>query len=121
MLSDGGASIERIRELFHAVDARKWAELQRFFHEEIVYERPGYAAFVGFRRVAAFYEHERVVADGIHHLKTIIVDGQRGACMGSFVGRHRTGAAIDEAFADFYEFRDGLIVYRKSFFFRPAI
>lgn len=110
-----------IRELYAIVDERRWDELDRVFDAAIVYERPGYAPFEGLARVRRFYERERVIADGRHHLSSALAIGDEGASCGAFIGVDRSGARLEEQFAEFFRFRDGKIVARKTFFFRPAI
>jgi ketosteroid isomerase-like protein len=110
-----------IVQLFSVIDRREWARLDACFHPEVVYERPGYPPFEGLDRLRRFYEHERIIISGTHHLAAVVADGDQIACHGRFVGTLRDGSATDEAFADFYRVRDGLVVYRRSFFFRPAI
>lgn len=110
-----------IRELYAVVDERRWDELDRVFDTAIVYERPGYAPFEGLARIRTFYERERVIADGRHHLSSALVMGDEGASCGVLIGVHRSGAPLEEQFADFFRFRDGKIVSRKTFFFRAAI
>jgi branched-chain amino acid aminotransferase len=110
-----------IARLFETVDASRWENLKQFFCEEIIYERPGYAPVVGQERLEIFYSEERVIASGKHHLEGVIVNDNKGACWGRFVGRHKNGSFLDEQFADCYTFKDGKIQTRKSFFFRPAV
>jgi hypothetical protein len=62
-----------------------------------------------------------VIAEGTHQLASVVVEGDRAACWGRFVGRHRDGADIDVSFADFYELRNGRIRARRSFFYQPAV
>ena len=111
----------KIREMFQVIDAREWRGLRAFLHRDIVYARPGYPPFEGIDRVIAFYEHERVIAAGLHTLRTIVVDDRHGASWGRFVGTHHNGGPIDEEFADVYDFDGAVIVRRQSFFFRPAV
>jgi hypothetical protein len=107
--------------MFRAIDSRDWRELPGFFDPEVVYERPGYDPFVGIDRLMTFYEKERVIAEGTHHLQSVLVDGDRAACWGRFVGKHRDGGDIGVTFADFHELRNGRIRARRSFFYPPAV
>lgn len=111
----------RLHELFRTIDSRDWSSLRGFLHPDVVYARPGYPPFEGIERVLAFYESERVIASGTHSLRSVVMSGNHGACCGRFVGTHRDGTAIDEEFADMYEFDGPLIVHRQSYFFRPAV
>jgi len=110
-----------VHDLFRVIDARDFEGLRDVCHPEIVYERPGYEAFVGIDRLLKFYREERVIASGGHHLTAVLVDESFGACWGRFLGEHRDGSALDVEFADTYEIEDGKIRRRKSFFYRPAV
>ena len=114
-------SADFVRSMFNTIDSRDWDGLEELFCENMIYERPGYEPLVGYRRVHKFYREERVIASGTHILDGIVVNGDRGACWGRFVGLHKNGSAIDEGFADAYTFRDGKVETRKSYFFRPAV
>ena len=110
-----------IREMFAVIDAADYPSLREIFHPEIVYRRPGYPPLDGIESVLAFYQHDRVIAVGRHTLSAVVSEGQHAACSGRFVGTHKNGGAIDEEFADVYEFAGSRIIRRQSFFFRPAV
>lgn len=110
-----------ILDLFDKVDSRKFDEMDQVFCNDITYERPGYEPLRGYERVKYFYEAERVIASGKHHLEHIVGNEDAGACWGRFVGVHKNSSPIDERFADVYTFRNGKILTRKSYFFRPAV
>jgi uncharacterized protein len=110
-----------IKGLFRSIDAAEWELLDSFFHPDIIYERPGYNPMIGVDQLLHFYRYERVILCGRHELDGIIVADSQAACWGRFVGVAKDGASLNEGFADTYTFSDGLIVQRKSFFFRPAI
>lgn len=110
-----------IRTLFEKVDSRDWPGLREIFCDDIVYGRPGYEPFVGLDRLLKFYREERVIASGAHHLDRIVADQQSGACWGRFIGIHKNGSLIDERFSDVYTFKNGRILTRDSYFFRPAV
>lgn len=110
-----------VHELFQTIDSRDWNQLPQFFHPEVVYERPGYPVLKGISRLDNFYREERVIAAGAHHIEAVVIDGNHAACWGRFVGAHKDGSSIDEAFADVYTLVDNRIRHRKSFFFRPAV
>jgi hypothetical protein len=112
---------EFVHTLFDVIDSRDWARLADVFHPEATYERPGYAPFVGLERLDRFYQQERVIASGKHHLDIVTMSDTHGSCCGRFVGVHRDGSPIDERFADFYTLEDGRIRHRTSFFFRAAV
>lgn len=110
-----------ILSLFQAIDTSDWETLRTLFHADMVYERPGYEPFEGLDRVMQFYQKERVLASGKHHLESIILEGDSGACCGRFIGFKKDGSEVDERFADVYSLIDGKIRTRKSYFFRPAV
>ena len=110
-----------IRNLFEAIDTSDWKTLRNLFHPEMIYERPGYEPFDGLNRVMQFYQTERILASGQHHLENILLEGDSGVCCGRFIGFKKDGGAVDERFADVYSFADGKIRTRRSYFFRPAV
>jgi len=110
-----------VHRLFDAIDSRRWERLPDFFDADVVYERPGYEPFRGLDRLDHFYREERVIASGRHHLEGVVVGDTQAACWGRFIGTHRDGTPIDEAFADTYQLTGDRIRHRKSFFFRPAV
>jgi ketosteroid isomerase-like protein len=112
---------ELVVELFDAVDSSHWEDLADIFHSHIIYERPGYKPFVGIDRLLTFYQMERVIASGKHHIEHITIDGIYGACWGRFIGVSKEDFQIDELFADVYSFEQGKIKTRKTHFFRPAV
>ncbi|MDT5270737.1 MAG: hypothetical protein QOH49_2923 [Acidobacteriota bacterium] len=112
---------EIVQQLFDAIDSSNWEALEKLFHPEVVYERPGYDPFSGRERVMRFYREERILASGRHKLESVVLDGENGACWGRFVGFKKDGAAVDERFADVYSFDEGRIKARRSYFFRPAV
>jgi ketosteroid isomerase-like protein len=112
---------KQITELFQAIDTSNWEELNRLFHAEVVYERPGYEPFSGVERLLQFYKHERVLASGQHSLECIVTDENHAACWGRFVGLKKDGTPVNERFSDVYTFEDGRIRTRRSYFFRPAV
>lgn len=114
-------SRELIRAYFRAVDANDIDSVVESFHDDIVYERPGYEAISGKDRLRQFFTEERIIAEGRHAVEDVLVDGDRVAAWGSFAGKSRTGADLRESFCDVYEMRDDKIYRRRTFFFRPAV
>lgn len=110
-----------IVSLFAIIDASDWEKLSDVLDVHAVYERPGYLPLVGLDRVRQFYERERMISSGVHHVERIVVDGEYGACWGEFVGTTKTGARVTERFADAYGFAEGRIRSRRTHFFRPAV
>jgi ketosteroid isomerase-like protein len=110
-----------IVDLFQAVDSRDWNALRAIFHPEIAYERPGYKRFEGISQVMRFYEYDRILVSGKHDTECIVVNGNKGACWGPFIGMKNDNSNADERFADVYFFKDGMVRMRKTYFFRAAI
>ena len=110
-----------IRNMFAAIDARQFDDLPRFFHPEIVYSRPGFDPVHGLDALDHFYRHVRIIRSGAHRVDRLVADGAAAVAVGVFAGELRDGTATNEPFADAYEFRDGLVAERRTFFFRPAI
>jgi ketosteroid isomerase-like protein len=111
-----------VTEMFRKIDSRDWEALPSSFADDAVYERPGYAPLQGIDRIMKFYREERVIASGEHRLERVVIGDAAGASWGRFVGLHKNGSALDEAFADVYILNDqGKIKTRRSYFFRPAI
>jgi uncharacterized protein len=110
-----------IHDLFATIDARRWEHLQLHFSSEVIYERPGYEPIHGLDELFDFYSRVRVVAAGEHTINQIVGTSQYAACWGSFRGRSHEGRELFERFADVYVLRNGLIVHRTTYFFRPAI
>lgn len=107
--------------MFATVDARDWEALPEHFHPDTVYERPGFPVIEGLSALLVFYREQRTLLHSEHRLTDVVVQGDRGATWGrvSCVLPDDTATEID--FADVYAFREGLIVYRKSHFFIPAV
>jgi hypothetical protein len=110
-----------IAELFRAVDTSDWNSIAQIFHEEIIYECPGYGTFIGLPRLLQFYQNERVIQSGAHYLDHIVVNENYGACWGRFIGIKKDGSPVEELFADVYSLEGGKIRTRRSHFFKPAI
>jgi ketosteroid isomerase-like protein len=110
-----------VAELFDVIDGRRWNELGAIFAEECTYLRPGYEPLVGLPRVDQFYRKERNIASGRHQVEHVVSDLGTVTCWGRFVGTSRTGQPLDEEFVDVYRVREGKIIFRKTYFFRPAI
>ncbi|WP_414572308.1 nuclear transport factor 2 family protein [Nostoc sp. CCY 9925] len=108
-------------ELFRAIDSSDWQALKEILYASIIYERPGYATFYGLDRLLLFYQMERIIESGKHHIEKIVIEENNGACWGRFIGLNKNGCQIDELFAEVYSFEEGKIKTRRSYFFQPAI
>ncbi|NBE50753.1 nuclear transport factor 2 family protein [Streptomyces sp. YC537] len=107
--------------LFGVIDGRRWEELGRVFTDDCTYQRPGYAPFVGLRRVERFYREERLIASGRHEVHQVVAEGSSIVCRGRFRGLSRTGVPLDEGFCDLYSLAGDRIRTRHTYFFRAAI
>ena len=107
-----------LETMFRAVDACDWNAVARYFHPDLVYDRPGFALLEGRDEVVRFYREVRSLR-GAHHFDGFAIEGETGACWGRFVGTRGDGTPVDLAFADCYQFKDGLLWRRKSFFYVP--
>lgn len=109
-----------VEAMFRIIDASDWDTLGRYFHPDLVYDRPGYPLLEGREAVLDFYRVTRTMRGG-HQFEAFAIDGDTGACWGRFVGRHPDGRPIDVQFADCYRFRDGMMWRRKSYFYVPVV
>jgi ketosteroid isomerase-like protein len=110
-----------VRRLFDCIDGGDWPGLSELLDEEAVYERPGYAPFIGKRAVMTFYLETRIVSSGKHVIEKVLSDGANIACWGSFSGVDKKGRGIAAGFADVYCISAGRIRSRRTFFDSPAI
>lgn len=108
-------------DLFRVIDTAAWTDLPRFFHAEVVYERPGYPPIEGIDALFDFYSFTRIIAEGTHSLDGGLHEDGKAICWGHFHGRSKTGEELSERFADAYELEDGVIKKRTTYFFRAAI
>jgi uncharacterized protein len=110
-----------VRNILSIIDARDWPGLAALITPDIVYDRPGYPTLCGATDFMHFYTHVRMIADGRHRLDSLLTNELTGFCWGHFEGVTRGGHPIAEIFADWYEFENGRIRRRRTFFYRPAI
>ena len=110
-----------VNRLFGCIDNRDWQALSDFLHDEAIYERPGYAPFVGKPAIIDFYLTKRIISRGSHVVEKVLSDGANIACWGSFSGLGRDGSNLGARFADVYHIRDGRIDLRRTFFDSPAV
>lgn len=106
---------------YELVDAEDFGAMHDLFTDDCVYERPGYDPIQGRAAMEAFYGGTRVIKQGRHTLRDVVVDGDVVAVHGDFDGVLRDGTESHEGFADFLRYREGLIARRRSYFFRPAV
>jgi ketosteroid isomerase-like protein len=110
-----------IADLLTVIDRRDWTGLTALVTDDVVYHRPGCPPIEGADAFVAFYRARCIVSAGRHHVdRCLTADGQ-GFCWGRFDGMSHAGVPLNEIFADWYEFRGGLIARRRTFYYRPAI
>jgi hypothetical protein len=110
-----------IRKLFGIIDAGEWHRFSEIFSPSAVYCRPGYQEIEGIDGLLNYYKNVRIIAAGKHDLLGVMATGSSGCCWGRFDGKSRDGESLGEYFADWYDFCDELISYRRTFFYRPAV
>ena len=110
-----------ILALFRAIDAGEWGSLAAVVHADVTYERPGYDRVTGIDELLRFYRETRIIKSGTHQIEHIVADDTCGASWGKIVGTTKDGAEVNEAFSDVYEFEDGKIRTRRSYFYRPCV
>ena len=109
--------------MFSAIDACEWPRLPEYFHDEIVYLRPGYEPIRGLADLLDFYAHRRIIRSGKHIIETTCVSGNGNtlSATGSFSGVDRSGKTVRVRFCDVYVFQSGKIRWRETFFNSPAV
>jgi ketosteroid isomerase-like protein len=110
-----------VNRLFGCIDSCDWQALADLLHDEAIYERPGYAPFVGKPAIMDFYLTKRIISRGRHVVEKVLSDGADIACWGSFSGCGKDGSNLGARFADVYHIRDGRIDLRRTFFDSPAV
>lgn len=112
---------QEIIHMFECIDRQDWTQLSRCFHDDVVYERPGYQPFVGKPAVMEFYRQERIIAKGEHAINNVLSDGRHVACWGQFKGEAKDGRPLSVGFSDVYQVAGGLILFRRTFFDAVAV
>lgn len=110
-----------VLDYYERIDAGDVAGALGCFADHAVYYRPGYAELRGIEAITAYYREVRVIGSGRHTIHDAVSDGRIVAARGSFGGRSRTGDDLTVDFSDFWEFADGRVVERRTFFDAPAV
>lgn len=110
-----------IRTMFKSIDCADWPSLATCLHPEVTYERPGYEPLAGRERVMRFYRHERAVTTGRHTVEGILVSHGEAAAWGVMSGVLTDGRQVTVRFAEIYQFAQGRIQRRRSYFFTPTV
>lgn len=108
-----------VYDFFNHMDASDWDNVAKYFHEDIKYERPGYAAIMpifGKDAVMKFFKETRIVKSGVHTTNLVLSDSTHIICLGGFAGLSREGKPLTARYADYYKIQEGLIVHRVSYF-----
>ncbi|WP_035303624.1 nuclear transport factor 2 family protein [Actinokineospora inagensis] len=107
---------------YELVDANDVPALLALFADDAAYHRPGYDPLVGQDMLRHFYQDERVIAAGHHHVDQLVAGDHEIAVNGTFTGTLRDSTDITLRFADFFRLnRTGLIYRRDTFFFAPLV
>ena len=113
---------EHVRRYYRLVDANDVAGLLDLFTENAEYARPGYDVFSGRRELHTFYSGTRVIENGRHTLRHMVVEEREVAVHGEFNGTLRDGSKVSLRFADFFRLDEkGLFRRRDTFFFSPMV
>jgi len=116
-----GPTVNFIVSMFDCIDKAQYANLDRSFHRDVTYRRPGFPLIQGFDDLLDFYQRRRVIARGRHLLERVTADADSAVALGIFQGVLKDGTDVDEPFADAYAVNDGLIIDRRTYFFRKSI
>ena len=109
--------------MFESIDAGRWSRLGEYFHDEVVYVRPGYAPITGIGDLLDFYRNRRIIKSGRHVIESICssAGGDTWVVTGSFTGVDRCGNGLRARFCDVYSVEAGKIRRRETFFDSPAV
>jgi ketosteroid isomerase-like protein len=112
-----------IQSMFELIDSAQWPELEKHFHDDVLYFRPGYEPIIGLNDLLDFYMNRRIIMKGKHILETFCSarDGNTVSAVGSFTGVDKQGKALKVRFCDIYQIESGKIRRRETFFDRPAV
>jgi ketosteroid isomerase-like protein len=115
--------LQSIAKMFSAIDECAWPRLSEYFHDDVVYIRPGYDPIRGLADLLDFYAHRRIIAKGKHTIEETCVgsNGNMISATGSFTGVDRSGKTVEVRFCDVYVFQTGKIRRRETFFNSPAV
>lgn len=108
---------DAIAAIYRSIDHRDWDDLGKRLGPDILYCRPGYPDLTGPADFIDFYKNTRQIDAGTHSLSAIIAKESVGCCWGTFSGVSSDGGEINVRFSDWYEFENGLVRTRRSFFF----
>lgn len=115
-----------VRRYYDVVDANDVPAVLDIFTDDATYCRPGYEPMVGREALRAFYEGDRVIAQGKHTVISLLVDetgdDPQAFVRGSFAGELKNGETASLQFADYFRFADdGRVSYRHTYFYAPLV
>jgi ketosteroid isomerase-like protein len=84
------------------------------------YDRPGYPTLVGVDAIRELYVDNPVVQGGRHQVEQVISSGSDVAVRGSFTGVTPDGTPLHVRFSDFWQFAEGWVVRRYTYFDVPV-
>jgi uncharacterized protein len=106
---------------YAAVDAGDLTALLTLFHQDAEYQRGGYRTLYGIDQLRHFYSDVRIIADGRHTVRALVVEDDQVGVRGEFHGRSRAGEPLAIEWADFFTVIDGLIRTRRTYFMAPGV
>lgn len=112
---------ELISNVYKSIDREEWDQLGIYFHENIVYDRPGYQSMQGYSEVSEFYKRSRLVSKGVHTVIKLVTQGEYCFYSGMFEGTLKNGKDVQLEFADYFEIADNKVIYRKTYFYTPMV
>jgi len=107
---------ELVKKYYKAVDENDLNTLFSVFSDDIIYERPGYEPLKGMKDFQNFYKSNRIIKEGHHTLKNIIVKEPYVIVEGEFNGILKNGNKSYTKFVDVYTFKDGKAYRRHTYF-----
>lgn len=120
-----GLSERSANNVYHChqlVDASDVDDVVALFTEATCTGAPVTYPIIGHQEMRSFYSGTRVIEKGEHPLSSMIVDHERIALNGDFVGMLKDGTNVELRFADFFTVDgDGRFSSRATFFFAPMV
>jgi ketosteroid isomerase-like protein len=109
------ANAQQVLTYFRLVDDGRLEEMYALFADDILYRRSGVEPIVGKEALRAFFEGPRGIASIAHQIDIVAVDGDCVALEGRARAKLVGGSSFDRRIAEFFWFRDGLIVRRHGY------
>ena len=109
---------QAIRTVYAAIEVGNHDALGEMFHPAAVYRRPGAPPLLGRDRIIDFYRAVRSMKTSQIMIESVVSQGRHAVAIGLVEGRGRAGERVHEQFADVYEFADGLVTARATYFYR---